>query len=486
MAHCTATREFSRRLVAGGALLVLGSTAFAQSPAGSVEFTSGQVTIRNAAGQVNPASRGAAVLAGDTVDTQVGRVQLRMVDGAYISLQPQTSLRVQAYSVAGPGGDERGFLSLLRGGLRTVTGLIGRTKRENYRLTTTTATLGIRGTEFAVTTDNGTRVNVSDGIVALCTNGGCVDIGAGQSGFAPDRQTRPALAFAPARLPPTPAPIAASFLVGEVRDSTGTSLVATTAIDAGPAPYVPPTTSTAIPIPDGAAAFAIAAVTGPGTFTAGLLGATVTSAPTGAITQAIDCCTPANNFTSGVSTDFGADGIIAWGRWTGGTKGVANPPAPLITMSYVAGSNSTAISSALTPSIVRGYASFASTAPMVTSGGTIVATGASNSVTGTLNVNFPNWASGGGTLTYVLNVPVSGQTFNINGSAAQLGTSGSFLGSASSITSTGTGCATACTGNIPFGDAIQGFFSGPGATRAGANYGFTSTIGQVSGAVVFH
>ena len=482
--HLSMTGNRTRRLLAGAALSTLTAAALAQSPAGTVEFTTGQANIRSAAGQVSAATRGAPVSAGDTVETQSGRLQLRMIDGAYISLQPQTSLRVQAYAMAATATEERGFLSLLRGGLRTVTGLIGRTKRESYRLTTTTATLGIRGTEFAVTTDDGTRVNVAEGIVALCTNGGCVDVGAGQSGFAPDRQTRPALAFAPARLPPTAAPITASFLVGEVRNATGTSLIVTEAIAAGPVAYTPPTALVTTPIANGAGGMAMASVSGGGTFSAGLLGVTLTSAPTGEVTQAIDCCTSANNFSSGVSSDFGADGIIAWGRWTGGDRG--SPPAALLTMNYVAALSASGVNATATPGIVRGYASFASTAPIVTSGGTILATGASNSVTGTLNVNFANWASGGGTLTYLLNIPVSGQTFSINGSAAQLGTSTSFLGTASSITSTGTGCATACGGNIPFGDAIQGIITGAGATRAGANYGFTSGIGQVTGAIVFH
>lgn len=470
--------------MAGLVLLSLIATAQAQTPAGTVEFTTGQATIRTSSGLQSAAARGAAVTTGDTVETQSGRVQLRMIDGAYISLQPQTSLRVQSYSLATAGAEERGFLSLLRGGLRTVTGLIGRQKRETYRLTTTTATLGIRGTEFAVTTDEGTRVNVAEGIVALCNDGGCVNVGAGQSGFAPDNKTRPGLAFAPARLPPTAAPLAVSFLVGEVRNSTGASNVAIEIIRVGPAPYTPPPAQATVPIGNGGGGFAMAAVSATGTFSGGLLGATLTSAPTGQVTQAIDCCTSANNFTAGVASDFGADGVIAWGRWGSGSRG--SPPGPLLTMNYVAALSTMGVNAVSTPNIVRGYASFASTAPIVTSGGAVVATGVPNSVSGTLNVNFANWASGGGTLTYTLSIPVSGQTFNINGSAAQLGTGTSFLGTASSITSTGTGCASACTGNIPFGDAIQGIITGPGATRAGANYGFTAGVGQVTGAIVFH
>lgn len=471
------------RAMAGLALLALTGGALAQSTAGTVEFSVGQASIRASSGLERPAARGAAIVPGDTVETQSGRVQLRMIDGAFISLQPQTSLQVQSYSLATAGVEERGFLSLLRGGLRTVTGLIGRQKRDSYRLGTTAGTLGIRGTEFAVTTGEGTRVNVTEGIVALCTEAGCVDIGAGQSGFAPDNKTRPGLAFVPARLPPLAAPLAVPFMVAEVRDSSGTSLVAAEAIRSGAeTPQTPPQVPATIPIGNGPGGFSVASVKLPGgSFSAGLLGSTLTSNGAGLVTQAIDCCVPSNSFGSGVSTDFGADGIIAWGRWSSGTRG----GGPLLTANYVAALSISGVSSGTTPSIVRAYASFASTAPIITSGDVIVATGAPNSVSGTLNVNFPNWSSGGGTLSYSLSIPVAGQTFSINGNAVQLGTGTSFLGTSSTITSTGLGCASGCSGNIPFGNALQGFITGPTATRAGANYGFTSNLGQVTGAVVF-
>lgn len=466
--------------IAGLALLWPVVGAHAQSQAGTVDFSVGEASVRSSTGVEQPAARGVAIAAGDTVETKSGRVQLRMIDGAYISLQPQSSLQVQAYST---GAEERGFLSLLRGGLRTITGLIGRQKRDSYRLTTTTGTLGIRGTEFAVTTGEGTRVNVTEGIVVLCTDAGCLDIGAGQSGFAPDNRTRPGLVFSPARLPPVAAPLAASFLVAETRNSAGVSVVAAEAIQSGGPPsgppQLPPELPVTVPIPDGAGGFAVASVKA-GVFSAGLLGGTLTSDSNGLVTQSVDCCFPGNTFSNGISSDFGADGLIAWGRWSSGLRG----GVPVTMANYVAAPSITGVNPATTPSIVGIYTSFASTAPIITSGPT-VATGTPNSVLGAMSVNFPNWTSGGGTLAYTLSIPVAGETFNVNGTAAQLGNGTSFLGLLSTITSTGSACASGCFGSIPFGNAIQGFITGTDASRAGANYGFTSTLGNVSGAVVF-
>lgn len=471
-----------RRTIAAPMLAIASLTcvpyAKAQSAAGTVEFASGAASISSTTGQTRNAARGALVMAGDTIETTDGRIQLRMVDGAYISLQPQTLLRLDQYASATSGiNEQQGFLGLLRGGLRTVTGAIGRVNRANYRLATPTATIGIRGTEFAVTADNGTRVNVTGGTVALCNDGGCLDVGAGQSGFAPDLQSRPTLSFAPANLPPTASSEARSFLAAEQRSQSGQSLafIATTTT-AAPAVAVT-AAAPVVPLANGAGGMAVASVRPSDGFSAGLLGGTLTFAGSGALAQFIDSGTPlTNSYTAGVSTDFGADGIIAWGRWTSGLRSTQS----LSTMNYAANLTANAVTAT---SITGVYTVFGSTAPTVTSGSTLVATGASNAVTGSLTVNFPNLSSGG-SLTYLLAIPVSGQTFNVNGSATQFsGTA--FLGSSSTITSTGSGCTTACTGNIPFGNAIQGFFTGAAAQRAGANYGFTSNLGQISGAVVF-
>ena len=443
------------------------------SIAGSVEFVSGEASIRAASGQTRPAIRGAVLNAGDSVETtQGGRVQLRMVDGAFISLQPQTLLRLDAYAMAGASATEdRGFLGLLRGGLRTVTGSIGRVNRNGYRLTTPTATVGIRGTEFAVTADTGTRVNVTDGIVALCNSGGCLDVGSGQSGFAPDATTQPVLAFAPARLPPAASTDLPTFLVSEQRTDSGgsASIPAGGPVGAGAIGV--------IPLASGPGPFPLVLHNTGGIQTSGVIGGTFTFNAQGAMTQYVDCC-QAIGVSGGVVPDFGADGIIAWGRWTGGNSTFPASPGAVANLQYIAAINANVASIP----IVRGFTSFASTAPTAVSGGVVVQVGTPNSVTGNMNVNFTGGA--GGSLTYLLNVPLAGQTFTINGSAGQFSTT-AFLGATSTITSTGGACTPACNGNIPFSNAFGGVITGVGATRAGGVYGFDSGLGKVSGAVVF-
>ncbi len=119
--------------------------------AGRVNFAYGPVTAEAPDGEKRPLRRGSLINPGDTIHTSRGRAQVRFTDGAYVSLKPASSFRVDEYRYSGkPDGEERGFFSLLRGGLRTITGLIGRVNNKTYRVSTPAATIGIRGTEYVV------------------------------------------------------------------------------------------------------------------------------------------------------------------------------------------------------------------------------------------------------------------------------------------------------------------------------------------------
>ena len=70
-------------------------------------------------------------------------LQVRFIDESIVSMKESSELRIDDFRFSGKeDGSERGFLSLLKGGLRTVTGLVGRSNNANYRLSTTTATIG--------------------------------------------------------------------------------------------------------------------------------------------------------------------------------------------------------------------------------------------------------------------------------------------------------------------------------------------------------
>ncbi len=93
-------------------------------------------------------------------------LQVRFIDESIVSMKEASELRIDEFQFSGKeDGKERGFFSLLKGGLRAVTGLVGRSNNANYRLSTVTATIGIRGTDYAATLCQGDCRN-NDGSLA--------------------------------------------------------------------------------------------------------------------------------------------------------------------------------------------------------------------------------------------------------------------------------------------------------------------------------
>ena len=166
------------------------------SAAASVVFLSGKVEITGRDGQLRGAERGSVIEAGEMIATYEGRVQLRFEDGASLSLQPDSRFRIDEFRFVDQGGragaDDRGFFSLLKGSFRTITGLIGRERREQYKVSTAVATIGIRGTDYgAKLTEAGLAVSTFGGLVEVCSDAGCVLVPPGETFLVSDRRSFP-------------------------------------------------------------------------------------------------------------------------------------------------------------------------------------------------------------------------------------------------------------------------------------------------------
>jgi len=195
-----------RPLALAIAIAVGAGPQLAEAAAGRVQFAFGEVAVTNADGASAPAKKGTAVEPGDTIVTERGRVQIKFTDGSFVSLQPQSSFKIDEYQFqAGDDGSERSFFSLFRGGLRTITGVIGRRNRDSYRVTTPVATIGIRGTEYLIRLDgSGALVTVGDGAIAVINDGGEVILVNGQTGVIVDKNTAAKLVDEKPVLPPAP------------------------------------------------------------------------------------------------------------------------------------------------------------------------------------------------------------------------------------------------------------------------------------------
>lgn len=179
-------------------ILLFGLAGEAWAQAAAVVFATGNASIIAADGSTRRAERGTPLEAGETVDTGDGKAQLRFRDGATISLQPGTQFRIEQFRFTEQNGraaeEDMVVMRFLKGALRAVSGLIGKQKREQYRMDTAVGTIGIRGTEYASTMGaDGLSVTTYVGLVEVCNTAGCSQVGPGQTLVVPDPNTRPRL-----------------------------------------------------------------------------------------------------------------------------------------------------------------------------------------------------------------------------------------------------------------------------------------------------
>lgn len=434
--------------------------------AARVEFTSGDVRALAADGSSRVLARGAQVGSGDTVDTGSGRAQMRFTDGSLVSLQPQTQFRIDQYAFAGKPAEDRGFFSLIKGGLRTITGLVGKGNRSNYKLTTSVATIGIRGTEFSVVYGNSINVTTGDGAVDVCNGAGCLTVSDGQSAYVADQSTPPVITEVKTDLPPPPPSNSGNltpqqgndtFLVSENR-SEGGGLEVLDGLDDG----------------DGDGTLQ----SGDGYYVYGQYvdqyggyGGEVMLDSASATFEG-NAVVSASNSNGDIQASSVAeahqDGIIGWGRWTSGSCSGEFDCAgdTLLDVHYIAGRPTpdlAALGGASGTYALSGY-----TTPTTTGGAS------GGSVSGSMTADFSAY-----TLSVGMNVTVSATTFGLTGSGSINSGTAAFSGSFSNC--------SGCSFSPPSG-SFHGFFAGAGAERAGMVYTFDSGIGginKVSGAAVF-
>lgn len=198
--------------------LLLAALSPASNAQGTVQFLSGTLSVQRPDGAVRLLSERSEIQVGDVVTTERDSyAQVKFSDGGQVTLRPQTQVRFEGYSFSEAEPKKDNFaIALLKGGMRSVTGLIGsaRRNRDAYRLSTATSTIGIRGTDFVAIVipqggqaglAPGTYVTVAQGAVGVIAGGAEQLVGVGQTGFAASLSLPPQLIPRPPALPQVPA-----------------------------------------------------------------------------------------------------------------------------------------------------------------------------------------------------------------------------------------------------------------------------------------
>jgi len=482
-------RQFAA-LLALGLLALAANTAYAQV-AGRVVLAVGDVVAVRGADRVRLAS-GSQVSVGDAIVTGAqSHAQVRFSDAALVALKPDSEFRIETFEfAASASGNERAVFRLVRGGFRTVTGTIGQINQDRYQVLTTQATIGIRGTHYALqicapgqcvsqgtTARAGLYGGVFDGIVAVGNPFGNADYRSGEyfavfDGEPPQRSLAPP-DFLADRLPART--VAATSVPDEVRFASAPARVEPPVLPIPPFTYMVTEDRNVVTLE-----LPQAIVVGSDRYTIEL-DTTRDSAlalglnGSGQLTSFVNGTLNANVGTANI-VDTGSDGSAAglnWGRWEGKGSTIVQTLPDGTTVSNNGG-NLHYIYGNLSPSL-PGAGQF-SYAPVGGTRPTDSGTGTTGTLIsgGTINVNF-NTAQ---LALTGLTVGFTNATYTMSGTTGIVNGLFSTSGPGASVGCTGNACQSLIAGNF------AGFFAGPGGSGIGLDYFFNNRGGGVIEGVV--
>ena len=203
----------------------LSLLAQAGSEVGKVTHLSGLLTVDRDGTTGKILSIDSVIMEGDLLKTEEDSfARIKFSDKSEVVLRPETEFKVNAlkFNIEKP-EENRVDMELIKGGMRAVTGLIGKNNPDAVRTGTPTATIGIRGTHFgALFCDgncgsvptasgspppNGLHTDVVSGAISLTNAAGSVTVGAGQYGYVANSHAIPIIVPAnqgvPVVMPPS-------------------------------------------------------------------------------------------------------------------------------------------------------------------------------------------------------------------------------------------------------------------------------------------
>lgn len=163
---------------------------------GAVVETEGSVVAVDRRKVSRKLVKGDPVFLGDKVITgEIGYVRLKMIDEAVLDLRCFSIMVIEEYALNNT--NRRSILNLLQGSLKKVTGKIGKMTEDVYELRTPVASVGVRGTEYALRVfqskgcggtldaDDGLYLEVIKGLVDVHNEAGKEVVAKGETAYVP-------------------------------------------------------------------------------------------------------------------------------------------------------------------------------------------------------------------------------------------------------------------------------------------------------------
>ncbi len=444
----------------------------AHALAGVAQFTAGEVNLRQTDGRITALAKGGDINSGNAIVTGTnGRAQVKFTDGGLISLQPNTEFKIANYVDQNDPKEDRFLVDLLRGSMRAITGLIGKRNRDNYKLTTTTATIGIRGSGFKVGYNLDGTLGITSELdkIEVCNQSGCIGLVAGESVRVIDSASPPVRTSTQAKVDTPPTEKEPTVVGDKVNDTGKADIVEAVKPAPAPSPKPSPTPSPApapVPVQRTFTNVAVSAVGTNGTTLYTLL-----TSP-GATTVFSDnkLLNVDNNVgggfskwsesgSSGPPSDFKSVGnvsdanFIGWGTWVSGQREYLGT-VMLNHVHYIAGrpTAATEIATLMAGGGTATYNLVGHTAPI------------RNGVAGTLSSTGTSFSVTFGSTQYTVNATMNTSFGSISDSATVTSQTATFTGSNS---------------------YIRGALIGTNAAMAGLTYSKDFGAGMITGAAAF-
>jgi len=132
--------------------------AFAQGPdtfgkAGTMKLVQGDVRVKDAQGERKLMPGDTLAPADQVMTGPDGAASMVLRDGTTMMVGPKSRIDLNTFAYNSTTQEGNLVVAVLRGSMRMITGLISKTNPNAVSVTTRTATIGVRGTDFIVEVD---------------------------------------------------------------------------------------------------------------------------------------------------------------------------------------------------------------------------------------------------------------------------------------------------------------------------------------------
>lgn len=162
---------------------LISPVVFAATMIGQMVWVTGSVKAIDSQNISRILARQAPLYEGDTiVANSAGSGQLVFTDGSLLAVRPDTEIVLTQYHYdkkAAP-QDNHFLLNLVKGGFRTITGLIAHQDPVHYAVKTPVATIGVRGTDYSLfySISIGLNAKLNQGRIVIENNAGKIELNA--------------------------------------------------------------------------------------------------------------------------------------------------------------------------------------------------------------------------------------------------------------------------------------------------------------------